>query len=740
MSYFPATSLQALDSSGNVNNLTETSGSLNVNIVSGGSGGGTASTVSVSNLTGLATDSSLQQILSALQAQVQISDTVWTDSSGAFYIRRDTVNESNGTVTVTFTTPQGVAATPGAGLEPLSSTNNIVSTSYFTANAASTGYSVGDLLGRMIIASSARAPSTFTVVWLNLTTSSVLGTAPPYANVTPSTEVVSATQSGTWSVNVASSALPTGAALESGGNLAAINGKLPALSSGSIPVTLSAANITALTPPTSITVSNFPPTQPISGGVSVIAALPAGSNNIGSVTVGSSALPTGAAQETGGNLANIATNTSKIPSLGQAVAASSVPVVLPAAQITALTPLSTVAITAASLPLPTGAAQETGNLATIASNTGKIPSLGQAAAASSVPVVLTASQLATLTPPAAITGYALENGGNLASISSKLPASLGVKTSANSLSIVPASDATFNVSGISSSVTNRTITGTLTTSTTTLAINTGDLSGVGISITGTWAGTITFQGTIDGTNWFTIYGYQLPDSSYSYTTTANGQFFCCGAGLKQVQLSASLSSGTATVGMLATNNSPISTAQIRNTTLSATGTITATQASGAVWNVLLGTSTNTIGSVLDTPSPDVYSYQTITIAANASAVWTPCSYFALLGTARNVVIMPSITTAHSSSGATLQYKVQWLESQNSSLQQIFEYAEVLGTPASGYVSSTLNTKTWTIAAGTVQALPGICLTRKANYLCMWVLLSAVSTTQFVVQFDIGAQY
>jgi hypothetical protein len=58
-------------------------------------------------------------------------------------------------------------------------------------------------------------------------------------------------------------------------------------------------------------------------------------------------------------------------------------------------------VSAASLPLPTGAAtsalQTTGNtsLSTIATNT---PALGQALAAASVPVVLTAAQITTLTP------------------------------------------------------------------------------------------------------------------------------------------------------------------------------------------------------------------------------------------------------------------------------------------------------------------------------------------------------
>lgn len=50
-------------------------------------------------------------------------------------------------------------------------------------------------------------------------------------------------------------------------------------------------------------------------------------------------------------------------------------------------------------------ALESGHLSTIDTKT---PALGQALAASSVPVVLTAAQITTLTPPAAITGFALD--------------------------------------------------------------------------------------------------------------------------------------------------------------------------------------------------------------------------------------------------------------------------------------------------------------------------------------------
>ena len=91
-------------------------------------------------------------------------------------------------------------------------------------------------------------------------------------------------------------------------------------------------------------------------------------------------------------------------SLGQQLAANSVPMVLTAAQITTLTPPAAI----------TGFALETGgNLATIVTNTNKIPSLGQALAASSVPVVLTSAQLTTLTPPAVFNGV-VTNAGTFA--------------------------------------------------------------------------------------------------------------------------------------------------------------------------------------------------------------------------------------------------------------------------------------------------------------------------------------
>jgi len=72
---------------------------------------------------------------------------------------------------------------------------------------------------------------------------------------------------------------------------------------------------------------------------------------------------------------------SKTPALGQAVMASSSPVVIASNQ-------SAVPVSAASLPLPTGAATET----TLAAINTKLPALGQAAMASSQPVVIANNQ------------------------------------------------------------------------------------------------------------------------------------------------------------------------------------------------------------------------------------------------------------------------------------------------------------------------------------------------------------
>ena len=298
----------------------------------------------------------------------------------------------------------------------------------------------------------------------------------------------------TQPVSAASLPLPSGAstsALQTTGNtsLSSIDTKTPALgqalAAASVPVVLTAAQLSTLTPLSTVAVTGtfWQTTQPISAS-----SLP---------------LPTGAATAANQATANTSLSSidAKTPALGQALASGSVPVVLTSAQLSTLTPLSTVAVTgtfwqstqpvsvaslplpsgaateatlsalnakvpsnltvtstrllvdgsgvtqpvtgtfwqatqpisAASLPLPSGAAtsalQTTGNTS-LSNIDGKTPALGQALAAGSVPVVLTAAQLSTLTPlsTVAVTGTFWQATQPISAASLPLPA--GASTSA----------------------------------------------------------------------------------------------------------------------------------------------------------------------------------------------------------------------------------------------------------------------------------------------------------------------
>ncbi len=216
--------------------------------------------------------------------------------------------------------------------------------------------------------------------------------------------------SQSWLVSVTGSALPTNACQETGGHLASID--------------------TKLTSPLTVAGTFWQATQPVS-----VASLP---------------LPAGAATQ-----ATLATINGKLPALGQALAASSLPVVLTASQLSTLTPLSSVTanagsgtflvdgsahtqpVSASSLPLPSGAATEStltnidGILNSIDSKT---PSLGQALSAGSVPVVLTASQVSTLTPPTTITAnagsgtFTVDGSGHTQPISGTVTSNAGTGT------------------------------------------------------------------------------------------------------------------------------------------------------------------------------------------------------------------------------------------------------------------------------------------------------------------------
>lgn len=229
---------------------------------------------------------------------------------------------------------------------------------------------------------------------------------------------------GTPNVAVTSSVLPTGAATET--TLAAINTKTATLVSGRVPVDPSgvtspvsvAAVVHVDDNGASLTVDT--PQLPTTLGAKTIAnstAVNIASDQTVPVSAVALPLPSGAATEAtlATRLAD-ATLTARINTLGQKTAANSTPTVLASDQ-------SAIPITAASLPLPTGATTET----TLAALSAKVPALGQAAMAASTPVVIASNQSAV-----PVSGTVTANQGTAAAAAGAWPVGVtdGVSTAA----------------------------------------------------------------------------------------------------------------------------------------------------------------------------------------------------------------------------------------------------------------------------------------------------------------------
>ena len=130
----------------------------------------------------------LSQILGAVQAAR--TETVWTDDSGAFYVRVDKGG------TLTWLTPSGATSSgPGAGARPAAGASVVVDRSPYQATAAGTGFALNDFLDHFVTADPASG-AVISSFWLNATQGTVLASAPSSASITPA------------------AALPSGAALD----------------------------------------------------------------------------------------------------------------------------------------------------------------------------------------------------------------------------------------------------------------------------------------------------------------------------------------------------------------------------------------------------------------------------------------------------------------------------------------------------------------------------------------------
>lgn len=247
----------------------------------------------------------------------------------------------------------------------------------------------------------------------------------------------------------------------------------------------------------------------------------------------------------------------KTPSQGQAAMAASVPVAIASNQspvpVTGTFFQTTQPISATSLPLPTGAATET----TLASLNTKTPALGQTTMSASRPVVLASDQSNLPTYSQALT-----TSGNIAALN-----------------------------------------GTVT-------LNTQGDSGAAIDLRGTFVATVTFQGTIDGTNFFSLQATPVASSNNVATVTtatAAGAWYVQCTGCVQVRaIATAFTSGTINVTIRATNG----TGWVYSASVGATNAMTIS--SGTV------TTVTTVGS--QTPVTPTASFINSAATTNATAV------------------------------------------------------------------------------------------------------------------------
>lgn len=263
--------------------------------------------------------------------------------------------------------------------------------------------------------------------------------------------------------------------------------------------------------------------------------------NTGAVVVSSSSLPTGAATsaaQTTGN-ASLSSIDGKITSV------------------------NTGAVVISSSALPTGAAtsakQDTGNTS-VASIDTKTPSLGQALAAASTPVVLTAAQVTTLTPPAQPTDFP-STGANTKL--DTLHTDLGHLTDSTQKAVITdgtqiantmLGDTGFN--GLSTSLVNKEWIHTFS-GTDTQIIDTRGFSHISIQTALTGLYTVTFNESNDNTNFWlkqthTYDGLVTTNKTASGIVSAvlSGRYFrISGAGSGSMVVTVELSNKAASEGL-----------------------------------------------------------------------------------------------------------------------------------------------------------------------------------------------
>jgi hypothetical protein len=179
-------------------------------------------------LTLAAVQAAAEQTRDAIKNSIDLTNTVWTDNSGAFFVRRDRIDEGTGTITVQFTLADGTNATPGAGLRPAASTDREVAQTLFEVITAGTGYAIGDLVAILTVIDVNAEMQIVATLWRNLTQGTTI-LPPTPAHLERADESVLSRQAGAWSMTVLGD--PATSALQTVGNtaLTTLVGRTPVL-------------------------------------------------------------------------------------------------------------------------------------------------------------------------------------------------------------------------------------------------------------------------------------------------------------------------------------------------------------------------------------------------------------------------------------------------------------------------------------------------------------------------------
>jgi hypothetical protein len=158
----------------------------------------------------LATDdqvnTTLTNILAEMRDDRQIAETVWYDklTPTLFYVRRATVDEDTGTVTISFQNVDGTTATPTtANLVQANAQSDIETVNYqYKVITAGTGYAIGDNIQELQMVNPVGTVQA--TVWFNRTQNTVLATAPTFAHLTESTLAATSALQTTGNTSLAS--------------------------------------------------------------------------------------------------------------------------------------------------------------------------------------------------------------------------------------------------------------------------------------------------------------------------------------------------------------------------------------------------------------------------------------------------------------------------------------------------------------------------------------------------------